>query len=211
MRGCDQTTKAIAEQARLEKTKRNAAIAEAFARCGSIHETRRNFGFMYSREVVRKAISSAGLYDKCKRDNMLIEKAKTRKVAKDTKHLQMSERYRSELEMQKHISKLLDVYGITHEAEVKLKGCGMRADFVGSNWAIETKKECSSQALMVAMAQCLTYRRHLGKKHVCILIPDDLEPAQFYVSECMSYGIPIIKMNELIWWVRTVEDNAQPN
>jgi hypothetical protein len=110
--------------------------------------------------------------------------------------------------MQKHISKLLDVYGITHEAEVKLNGCGMRADFVGSNWAIETKKECTSQGLMVAMAQCLTYRRHLGKKYACILIPDDLEPGQFYVSECMSYGIPIIKLNDLIWWVRIVEQDA---
>lgn len=210
MRAYDKPVKDLAEQTRLEKSKRNSAIVDAYARCGTIHETRRNFGFIYSREVIRSAISKAGVYDKCKRDNLLIERAKTRIVTKTTNHLQVSERYRSELEMQKHISKLLDTYGITHEAEVKLKGCGMRADFVGSNWAIETKKACTSQDLMVALAQCLTYRRHLEKKYVCILIPDDLEPGQFYTSESMSYGIPIIKLNDLIWWVRTVEQNAQP-
>jgi len=163
------------------------------------------FEFTYSREVVRTAIANAGIYDKCKRNNHLIERAKTRKVKPASIRYQVSKRYRSELEMQRDVSNLLAAQGIKHQSEVKLNGCSMRADFVGSNWAIETKKQCHSQGIMVGMAQCLTYRKHLGKRHVCILLPDDIDPAQFYVSECMSYGIPIIKFSDLIWWVRSVE------
>jgi hypothetical protein len=65
--------------------------------------------------------------------------------------------------------------------------------------------------MLTAMAQCLVYRKHLNKRFVCILLPDDIEPASFYVSECLSYGIPIIKMSQLVWWVNTVQNDAQPN
>ena len=65
--------------------------------------------------------------------------------------------------------------------------------------------------MLTAMAQCQVYRKHLNKRHVCILLPDDLEPASFYVSECLSHGIPVIKMSQLIWWVNTVQNDAQPN
>jgi peroxiredoxin family protein len=204
-------TKLLAKKTREEKAYRDAKIVEAYLACGTIHSTVMAFNHIYSREVVRTAIANAGIYDKCKRNNHLIEKAKSRKIKPLSNHDKVSKIYRSELEMQKHASSLLETEGINHEAEVKLNGCSMRADFVGSNWAIETKKECTSQGIMVGMAQCLTYRKHLGKRYVCILLPDDLEPGQFYVSECMSYGIPIIKLKDLIWWVRTVEDNAQPN
>ena len=205
MKRCDLITRQLSAIARQEKAKRDAAIVEAYQRCRTIHDTRKVFDFTHSREVIRTAIANAGIYDKCKRNNHLIEQAKTRKLKPKSNHDKVSKRYRSELEMQKDVSSLLEAQGIKHQAEVSLNGCQMRADFVGSNWAIETKKACSSQCIMVGMAQCLTYRKHLGKRHVCILIPDDIEPGQFYVSECMSYGIPIIKFSDLIWWVRSVE------
>lgn len=211
MKPCDLKTRQLAELARQEKSKRDAVIVEAYLRHGTIHETRKALDFTHSRDVIRTAIAKAGIYDKCKRDQRLIARAKARVVKPHSNHDKVSKEYRSELEMQKHASQLLSDSAIKHEAEVKVDGCGMRADFTGYNWAIETKKECTSQGLMVGMAQCLVYRKHLNKRHVCILLPDDLEPASFYVSECLSYGIPIIKMSQLIWWVNTVQNDAQPN
>jgi hypothetical protein len=211
MRPSDLKSHQLAVIARAEKAKLDAAIVEAYLRHGTIHETRRVFDFTYSREVIRKAISKAGVYDKCKRDQRLIAKAKIRTIKPASNHDKVSKKYRSELEMQGHVSQMFQDNGINYEAEVKVNGCGMRADFTGSNWAIETKKECTSQGIMVGMAQCLVYRRHLNKRFTCILLPDDLEPGAFYVSECLSYGIPVIKMSQLIWWVNTVQNDAQPN
>jgi hypothetical protein len=211
MSTCDSYSRQRAELDRLEKAKRDAVIVEAYLRCGTIHSTRQDLGFTQSREVVRKAISKAGVYDKCKRDQRLIAKAKAKIIKPSSNHQRVTKEYRSELEMQKYVSELLLQNGITFESEKQVNGCGMRADFIGSNWAIETKKECTSQGIMVGMAQCLVYRRHLNKRFTCILLPDDLEPAAFYVSECLSYGIPVIKMSQLIWWVNTVQNDAQPN
>ena len=211
MRTCDLKSRQLAAIARAEKAKRDAAIVEAYNRLGTIHATRAAFDFTHSREVVRKAISKAGVYDKCARDQRIIAKAKARTIKPESNHDKVSKLFRSELEMQDYVSRILSENGISHEAEVKVDGCGMRADFTGNNWAIETKKECTSQGLMVGMAQCLVYRRHLNKRFTCILLPDDLEPASFYVSECLSYGIPIIKMSQLFWWVNTVQNDAQPN
>ena len=211
MKACDLKTRQLAEKYRAERDKRDAAIVEAYMRHGTIHATRQAFDFTHSRDVIRKAISKAGIYDKCQRDQRLIAKAKAKTIKPSSNHDKVSKEYQSELEMQKQVSRILLENGIMHQSEVKVDGCGMRADFTGYNWAIETKKECTSQGLMVGMAQCLVYRRHLNKRFTCILLPDDLEPASFYVSECLSYGIPIIKMSQLVWWINTVQNDAQPN
>jgi hypothetical protein len=211
MKACDLKTRQLAEKYRAERDKRDAAIVEAYMRHGTIHATRQAFDFTHSRDVIRKAIAKAGIYDKCQRDQRLIAKAKAKTIKPSSNHDKVSKEYRSELEMQKQVSRILSENGINHQSEVKVDGCGMRADFTGYNWAIETKKECTSQGLMIGMAQCLVYRRHLNKRFTCILLPDDLEPAAFYVSECLSYGVPIIKMSQLVWWVNTVQNDAQPN
>ena len=211
MRNCDSETRQISELARTEKAKRNAAIVEAYLLHGSIHETRKALNFAHSRVVVRKAISKAGVYDKCKRDNALIAKFKAKPEKPLWSNRSYSRSHGSELQMQTEAEQILGDAGIKHRREVIVPGCQMRADFVGSNWAIETKKSCTSQCMMVAMAQCLTYRKHLNKRFTCILLPDDIEPAAFYVSECLSYGIPVIKMSQLVWWVNTVQNDAQPN
>ncbi len=210
-REMDSHTRHLAGLARLEKAKRDAAIVEAYLRCGTIHDTRKELGLVYSRDVIRKAISKAGVYDKSKRDQVLIKRMESRKMICKTSIYQRSKLFKTEMRMQYQIADELNRSSIHFEREYQIDGCQMRADFVGSNWAIETKKDCTSQSLLTAMAQCLVYRKHLNKRYVCILLPDDIEPGSFYVSECLSHGIPVIKMSQLIWWINTVQTNAQPN
>jgi hypothetical protein len=215
MRPSDLKTHQIAEVYRAERIKRDATIVEEYLRCGTIHATRKAFDFTHSREVVRKAISKAGVYDKCKRDQVLIAKFKATPQKVKWADRTYSKTHGSELQMQTEAEQMLKKSSIQHQRhiqrEVQVPGCQMRADLAGYNWAIETKKECSSQGMLTAMAQCQVYRKHLNKRFVCILLPDDLEPAAFYVSECLSYGIPVIKMSQLVWWVNTVQNDAQPN
>jgi hypothetical protein len=215
MKPCDSKTRQLAAIARAEKAKRDAAIVEAYLRHGTIHATRQAFDFTHSREVVRKAISKAGVYDKCKRDQLLIAKFKASPQKAKWEDRAHSRSHGSELQMQTEAEQMLKESGVNHprhiQREVQVPGCQMRADLAGFNWAIETKKECTSQGMLTAMAQCLVYRKHLNKRHVCIMLPDDIEPAAFYVSECLSYGIPVIKMSQLVWWVNTVQNDAQPN
>ena len=215
MKPCDLKTRQLAELARQEKAKRDAVIVETYQRHGSIHATRQALDFAYSRDVIRKAITKAGVYDKCERDRRLIAKFKANPGKRSWESRCYSKTHGSELEMQTQAEQMLKDACVAYprhiQREVQVPGCQMRADLVGFNWAIETKKECSSQGMLTAMAQCLVYRKHLNKRHVCIMLPDDLEPASFYVSECLSYGIPVIKMSQLIWWVNTVQNDAQPN
>jgi len=215
MKTCDLKTRQLSELVRQEKAKRDAAIVEAYLRCGTIHGTRAAFDFMHSRCVVRMVIAKAGVYDKCKRERMLIKKFKASPKKVKWADRSFSKTHGSELQMQTQAEQMLKDACVAYprhiEREVRVPGCQMRADLVGFNWAIETKRECTSQGMLMAMAQCLVYRKHLNKRHVCILLPDDLEPASFYVSECLSYGIPIIKMSQLVWWVNTVQNDAQPN
>ena len=215
MRNCDLKTRQLSELARQEKAKRDAAIVETYLLCGTIHSTCRELGFTYSRDVVRKAISKAGVYDKSKRDQVLIAKFKASPKKSKWYDGSCSKAYGSELQMQTESEQMLKDAFVAYprhiQREVQVPGCQMRADLVGFNWAIETKKECSSQGMLTAMAQCLVYRKHLNKRHVCIMLPDDIEPAAFYVSECLSHGIPVIKMSQLVWWVNTVQNDAQPN
>jgi len=210
-RQMDLKTRQLSELARQEKAKRDAAIVEAYKNCGTIHHTRIALGLAYSREVIRKAIAKAGVYDKSKRDRVLMKRAEDRKRKVRSTIYQVTKNHRTEMEMQYLIADNLNAAMISFEREVQIDGCQMRADFVGINWAMETKKDCTSQCMLTAMAQCLVYRKHLNKRHVCILLPDDIEPGSFYVSECLSHGIPVIKMSQLIWWVNTVQNDAQPN
>lgn len=215
MRPCDLKTRQLTEQARQEKAKRDAAIVEAYLQFGTIHATCRAFNFTHSRDVVRKAISRAGVYDKCKRDQVLIAKFKAGPEKVKWNDRSVSKTHGSELQMQTEAEQTLKEACVAYprhiQREVQVPGCQMRADLTGYNWVIETKKECSSQGMLTAMAQCQVYRKHLGKRYVCIMLPDDIEPGAFYVSECLAHGIPVIKMSQLVWWVNTVQSDAQPN
>jgi len=211
MNPCDLKTRQLSELARQEKAKRDAAIVDAYLRCGTINDTRRALDYVHSRDVIRSAISKAGVYDKCKRDQILMDRMQSRNLTCKTSVYQRSKEFRTEMQMQYQIAEQLKANGIGFEREVQIDGCQMRADFVGSNWAIETKKECTSQGMLTAMAQCQVYRKHLSKPFVCTMLPDDIDPGSFYVSELLSHGIPVIKMSQLIWWVNTVQNNAQPN
>lgn len=215
MRQQELKAREIIEAARAEKAKRDASILATYLIEKSIHGTRKALDFVYSRAVVRKVISKAGVYDKCKRERLLINKTKQRPSKSTWEDRSYSRTHGSELKMQLQADKMLKDEGVAYprhiQREVQVPGCQMRADLSGYNWAIEAKRECTSQGILTAMAQCLVYRKHLQKKYVCILLPDDIDPAAFYVSECLSHGIPIIKMSQLVWWVNTVQNDAQPN
>jgi hypothetical protein len=215
MRPSDLKTRQLSAKYWAEKAKRDAAIVETYKQVGTIHGTRAALDYAYSRDVVRKAISKAGVYDKCKRDQVLMAKFKPTPSKSKWEDCTYSKTHGSEIQMQVEAEQMLKdacIGYIRHfQREVQVPGCQMRADLAGYNWAIETKKQCSSQGMLTAMAQCMVYRKHLNKRHVCIMLPDDIEPAAFYVSECLSYGIPVIKMSQLVWWVNTVQNDAQPN
>jgi len=188
---------------------RDAAIVEQFKQTNSIFKTRKALGFMCSREVVRRAITRAGLYSKCKRETELMLRAEKRKDSILRCHTQTCSRtHNIELDMQVELERNLTAFGINFKREMLVPGCQMRADFCGDNWAIETKVSGDSQSMMIAMAQCMVYRKHLNKPHVSVVIPDDVIPRDFYKRECESNGVSVLKLSNLIWWVNSLGTNA---
>jgi hypothetical protein len=187
---------------------RNAVIVEQFKQTKSIFKTREALGFVYSRDVVRKAITNAGVYSKCKRDSELMRRAETKKDKIGYIDRSYSKTHCIELKMQIEIEGNLKAFGINFEREKQVPGCQMRADFCGDDWAIETKVNCGSQSMMVGMAQCIVYRKHLNKRNVCLVIPDDIHPRDFYKRECESNGVTVLKLSNLIWWINSLGTDA---
>ena len=195
------------DQATLTKLKaeRNAKIAEAFKQTNSIHKTRALFNFVYSRDVVRKAISQAGLYNKCIRENMVIQKSKNHVKKGKYDDRTKSKKYKIELELQLEIRKKLFDNLIDFYAEAQIPGTQMRADFIGTNWLIETKIHMDSQSLLTAITQCEIYSRELNKEFKALVIPDDISPTVFFKKEYNKRGIRIIKFKDLIKWINQIK------
>jgi hypothetical protein len=194
---------------RQARSERDAAIVEQFKQTNSIIKTREALGFVYSREIVRRAITKAGLYSKCKRDAELIRRAEQRKDSILRCHTQVCSRtHNIELDMQVELERNLAAFGVNFKREMLVPGCQMRADFCGDNWAIETKVNGDSQSMMLAMAQCMVYRKHLNKPHVSVVIPDDVIPRDFYKRECESNGVAVLKLSNLIWWINSLGTDA---
>ena len=195
------------DQATLTKLKaeRNAKIAEAFKQTNSIHKTRALFNFVYSRDVVRKAISQAGLYNKCIRENMVIQKSKNHVKKGKYDDRTRSKQYKLEIELQIEIQKILTNNSIKFNSEVQIPGTKMRADIVGSNWLIETKIHMDSQSLMTAITQCEVYSRELNKEYKALVTPDDIYPIKFFKKEYKKRGIRIIKFKDLIKWIKEIK------
>ena len=197
----------MAEVRRL-KAERDAAIVEGFKQTKSIYLTRKLLGFAYSREIVRKAITRAGIYDKGKRELDLVKSANRRANRKGYLSRCLSMTHPVEVKLQLELAEALTANSLWFEREKQVPGCQMRADLIGKNWAVETKVNCCAQSLMTAMAQAFIYRRHLQKPKVCVVIPDDIEPAKFYRAELLAHDVPILKASQFIEWVKTVEANA---
>lgn len=197
----------MAEVRRL-KAERDAAIVEGFKQTKSIYLTRKLLGFAYSREIVRLAISKAGIYDKGKRELALAKSAVRKANRKGYLSRCLSVTHPVEVKLQLELAEALTANSLWFEREKQVPGCQMRADLIGKNWAVETKVNCCAQSLMTAMAQAFIYRRHLQKPKVCVVIPDDIEPAEFYRAELLAYDVPILKASQFIDWVKTVEANA---
>ena len=199
------------DQATLTKLKaeRNAKIAEAFKQTNSIHKTRALFNFVYSRDVVRKAISQAGLYSKCIREKMIIEKSKNHVKTKKYDDRTKSKKYKIELELQQAIEQTLTHNFIKFYAEAIIPGTKMRADFIGTNWLIETKIHMDSQSLLTAITQCEIYARELDKEFKALVIPDDIYPTVFFKREYNKRGIRIIKFKNLIKWIDQINNDRR--
>ena len=197
----------MAEVRRL-KAERDAAIVEGFKQTKSIYLTRKLLGFAYSREIVRLAISKAGIYDKGKRELALAKSAVRRANRKGYLSRCLSVTHPVEVKLQLELAEALTANSLWFEREKQVPGCQMRADLIGKTWAVETKVNCCAQSLMTAMAQAFIYRRHLQKPKVCVVIPDDIEPAEFYRAELLAHDVPILKASQFIDWVKTVEANA---
>jgi hypothetical protein len=193
---------------RQARNQRDAGIVEQFKQTKSIMKTCRAFNSVYSREIVRRAITKAGLYSRCKRDAEAIKRAEKRINRRCYADRHKSKTHRVELKMQGEMEKNFMAFGINFKREMLVPGCQMRADFCGDNWAIETKVNCDSQSMMVGMAQCMVYRKHLNKQNVCLIIPDDIDPRDFYKSECEANGVAVVKLSNLIWWINSLGTDA---
>jgi len=193
------------------KSERDAQIIKAFKATQSIRKTQIMLNDIWSREVIRRCITKAGLYDGCKRDQEQAKRAitkrarPTRSVAQSLQRKKISVSFPLESMFVKAAVESLEQNGIHFETEVKVNGCSMRADIVGKDWAIEAKVACDSQNLMVGMAQAIVYRRHLGKPYVALLLPDDCQVKEFYFFECRHNGVEVVYLSQLIDWVKNKE------
>lgn len=191
------------------KSERDARIVECFKQTQSIRKTQRMLDNLWSREVIRRCITKAGLWNRGKREYEQAERAKTRrcKPSKYTAYsLQrkiISREYPIETQLVSHASNLLKQSNIEHKTEVQVNGCQMRADIAGRNWAAEAKVSSESQSVLIAMAQAMVYRRHLGLMHVCVLLPDDCHLRPFYESECRYNGVEVVYLKDFVEWVKS--------
>lgn len=191
------------------KSERDAQIIESFKATQSIRKTQLMLNSIWSREVIRRCITKAGLYDGCKREREMLERAKNRRcnpslsLAKKLNRKIVSREFTLESSLVAFASDLLNQAGITHYKEVQVNGCQMRADLVGNHWAVEAKITSESQPILVAMAQAMVYKRHLYKKNVCILLPDDCPVKDFYSSECRHNGVDVVYLSNFIDWAQT--------
>ena len=183
---------------------RNAEIAEAFKQTKSIHKTREFFNFIYSRDVVRSAISKAGIYNSCVRDNLMIQRSRN-KVKKQTYiNRAYSKQFPLEIELQKSIRKLFNKNRIYYKAEFQIPGSQMRADFKGKNWVIETKVNTTSQSMLLGISQCLIYSNKLKKEHKMLVLPDDIKTTEFFKKEYISNNIKIVHFSDLLNWIKDI-------
>jgi hypothetical protein len=186
------------------KAQRDQEIVDIFKQTQSIAETRKRLNNAYTRDVIRLAIFKAGIYDKNVRLKMDVEKAKNRISKKKYMDRAHSRDFKIELELQNAITAELNKYNLYFNAEYQIPGSQMRADFIGTNWLIETKVHTDSQAMLLAISQCMIYSEKLKLKHKALVIPDDIDTTDFFVKEYKNYNIKIVKFSELYKWLKEI-------
>jgi hypothetical protein len=189
---------------KLLKARRDQEIVNVFKETKSIAETRKRFNNLYSRDVVRLAIFKAGIYDKNTRLKIEIEKANNRKSKRTYEQRAYSRRFNIEIELQNAVKNELTKHNIYFNAEYQIPGSQMRADFIGNNWLIETKVHTDSQSMLVCISQCMIYAEKLNLKNKALLIPDDIDPTDFFVKEFKNYNIKLLKFSQLVKWLKEI-------
>ena len=189
---------------KLLKARRDQEIVDVFKETKSIAETRKRFNNLYSRDVVRLAIFKAGIYDKNARLKIEIEKANNRKSKRTYEQRAYSRRFNIEIELQNAVKNELTKHNIYFNAEYQIPGSQMRADFIGNNWLIETKVHTDSQSMLVCISQCMIYAKKLNLNNKALLIPDDIDPTDFFVKEFKNYNIKLLKFSKLVKWLKEI-------
>jgi hypothetical protein len=189
---------------KLLKAKRDQEIVDVFKQTKSIAETRKRFNNLYSRDVVRLAIFKAGIYDKNTRLKIEVEKANTRKSKRTYVNRAYSRKFNIEIELQNAVKSELTKHNIYFNSEYQIPGSQMRADFIGNNWLIETKVHTDSQSMLVCISQCMIYAEKLNLRNKALLIPDDIDPTDFFVKEFKNYNIKLLKFSQLVKWLKEI-------
>lgn len=183
------------------RAQRDTDIVSVFKNTQSIYETRKHFNFQYSRDIVRLAITKAGVYDKTTRLNLEIARSKNKVVKRKYIDRCCSKQFKLEIQFQNAIKAKLNKFQVYYNTEVQIPNSQMRADFIGKNWLIETKVHVDSQSMLTAIAQCIIYSDKLNLKHKALVIPNDIDPTDFFISEYKNFDIEIVKFLDLNLWL----------
>jgi hypothetical protein len=179
---------------------RDSSIIEAFKVNPSPTETVRALGNIYSREVVRRVATRAGLWDATRREASQIKRTKNVDYTKSAynKH---SKSYPNETQFQKELGLMIAGLGIAFEAEVQVPGFQGRADFVGADFVIEAKNTVCNEDICRGLGQCIVYRDCFPGKRVALVYPDDLEHRASFSSVFANNGLSIMPVSHLAKWL----------
>jgi len=179
---------------------RDQVILEAFKKHKTPTATVKSLDGMFSREIIRRVATRAGLWDLTLRDKLVRQRAINRDPLR-AKYYRSSKQFITEMDFQSHIADLLKQLGIEFQAEVQVPGFQSRADFVGNDFVIEAKNTVASDELCRGLGQALIYRHSFKGKRVAIVYPEDLEHNLKYNSVFADNGISIIPYNFLAKWL----------
>ena len=179
---------------------RDQAILEAFKIHHSPTETKKALGGIYSREVIRRVATRAGLWNGSKREL----RARMRALDLDDEkrlYKRSSRDFRTELDFQNHISEILNANHIPFMTEKQVPGFQSRADFVGLDFVIEAKNTVASDELCRGLGQAMIYRKGFPNKKIAIVYPSDLSPRINYAELFIENDITLIGHEELLEWL----------
>jgi hypothetical protein len=179
---------------------RDASIIEAFKSNPTPTATVKAMGNLYSREVVRRVATRAGLWNATVRESGRISRLKAIKRSNDFFN-RTSRLYLAETDFQVFLADSLRELGVSFEAEVQVPGFQGRADFVGEDFVIEAKNTVCNDDICRGLGQCIVYRACFTGKRVALVYPDDIDHRHSFSSIFANNGISIMPVSHLAKWL----------
>ena len=179
---------------------RDAVILDAFKKHPTPTEAKKALGGIYSREVIRRVATRAGLWNATKRESSV----RMRALDLDDearKYRRSSTEFLTELDFQNHLADLLRSHDIPFMTEKQVPGFQSRADFVGFEFVIEAKNTVASDELCRALGQSIIYRKGFPNKKIAIVYPSDLAPRLNYCEVFSENNISLIGHLDLLEWL----------